>query len=381
MLLLGAPGTGKGTQGVRLAERYGARHVSTGDLLRAQVAEGTELGWQVQPFMDRGDLVPDELILATVLEDVLGASSPPSYVLDGFPRTVPQAKAAYEQAVRIGRTLHAVLSLEIATEEITRRLQERARLQGRADDDRETVLHRIREYDEKTLPLMQYYDGRGILLHIDASGEVDDVTRRMLEALDGLPDPDRAALATVLAMTAPLSVDHTAGELTLKTGRAGIGSKVGHDLTLRVREWSGRAVVGDNGEVSSVAVTAALQSLEVVRGDGGVKPLSEKDKATILRNALDSMKATVNPEAVLEAAGISLAAGQTRVTGQLTIAGVTKPQALDLVIQREGAQVRVQVRGEIVQSEFGIKPYSGMLGALKVRDMVELTATLTVTVE
>lgn len=94
LLLLGAPGSGKGTQGERLAQRYGARHVSTGELLRTQVTAGTELGRQAQPYMDRGDLVPDELLVAMVLEDVLGPSSPPGYVLDGFPRTLRQAKAA-----------------------------------------------------------------------------------------------------------------------------------------------------------------------------------------------------------------------------------------------------------------------------------------------
>lgn len=92
LLLLGAPGSGKGTQGERLAERYGARHVSTGELLRTQVKAGTELGRQVKPFMDRADLVPDELLVEVVLEDVLGPHSPPSYLLDGFPRTLPQAR-------------------------------------------------------------------------------------------------------------------------------------------------------------------------------------------------------------------------------------------------------------------------------------------------
>lgn len=187
LLLLGAPGSGKGTQGVRLAERYGARHVSTGDLLRAQVADQTDLGQRAQPYMDRGDLVPDELILAMVLDDVLGPDSPESFILDGFPRTVAQARAAYEQAVRYGRTLHAVVCLDIAHDELVARLDQRGRESGRADDTAETVRHRIEEYEQKTLPLLDYYNGRDILLRVDAVGEVDEVTQRIWQALDAMP--------------------------------------------------------------------------------------------------------------------------------------------------------------------------------------------------
>lgn len=187
LLLLGAPGAGKGTQGVRLAERYGARHVSTGDLLRAQVAEGTELGRAAQPYMDRGDLVPDDLILGMVLEDVLGPSSPASFVLDGFPRTVAQAKAAYEQALASDRVLDAVLSLDLDHDELVRRLEARGQDSGRVDDDMQTVLHRIEEYEQKTLPLRDYYDGRDILIRIDAVGSVDEVSARIYAALDALP--------------------------------------------------------------------------------------------------------------------------------------------------------------------------------------------------
>ena len=187
LLLLGAPGSGKGTQGVRLAERYDAGHVSTGDLLRAQVAEGTELGQQAEPYMARGDLVPDELIVAMVLVDVLGPHSAPSFVLDGFPRTVPQARAAYEQAVETDRILHAVICLDISHDVLLDRLDQRARELGRADDNEKSILHRIEEYEEKTLPLLDYYQGRGILLRLDGTGEIDDVTARIFTALDAMP--------------------------------------------------------------------------------------------------------------------------------------------------------------------------------------------------
>ncbi len=184
LLLLGAPGSGKGTQGVRLAERYGARHVSTGDLLRAQVAEGTELGRRAQPYMDRGDLVPDELVLEMVLDTVVGGTSPESYVLDGFPRTVGQAEAAYARAAAADRTLHAVVCLDVDQAELVARIEERGRDSGRSDDTAETARHRIAEYEQKTRPLMEHYAGRGILLRVDATGDVDEVTARIVAALD-----------------------------------------------------------------------------------------------------------------------------------------------------------------------------------------------------
>lgn len=182
--MLGPPGSGKGTQGVRLAERYDARHVSTGDLLRQEVAAGTDLGRQAQPHMDRGDLVPDELILEMVLVDVVGPGSPPSFVLDGFPRTLAQARAAYEQAVAADRVLHAAVLLVVAEDELVARLLQRGQESGRADDEEETVRHRLRQYEQKTQPLLDFYADRDILVRVDAAGEVDAVTSRIVAALE-----------------------------------------------------------------------------------------------------------------------------------------------------------------------------------------------------
>lgn len=175
-------------------------------------------------------------------------------------------------------------------------------------------------------------------------------------------------------MSLQINAGPSAGTLTLQTGRAGIGSKVGHDLTLRVGTWSALAEVEDSGHVSSIRVVAALPSLEVLKADGGLKPLSDKDKDAILSNALSTLKARIHPEAVFEADGLQLSAGNTRVTGQLSIGGATKPQQMDVTVTMSGDRADVQVRCQVVQSQFGIKPYSGMLGALKVRDMVEVTA-------
>ncbi len=179
-------------------------------------------------------------------------------------------------------------------------------------------------------------------------------------------------------MTSRIEIDQRVGDLTLHTGRAGVGSRVGHDLTLRVGRWSAQADLDDAGDLSALRLVAALDSLEVLRGDGGLKPLSEKDKKTILANAMDTMKARAHPELSLDAPDLRVAAGQSRITGQVSVAGATRPQIVDLTVTRAGGQVQVQVRCDLVQSDFGIKPYSGMLGALKVRDAVEVRADLTI---
>jgi adenylate kinase len=182
--MLGPPGSGKGTQGVRLAERYSARHVSTGDLLREEVSAGTELGREAQPYMDRGDLVPDELILEMVLQDVVGPGSPPSFVLDGFPRTLEQARAAYDQAVAADRVLHAVVCLDVPEDDLVARLLQRGEGSGRADDTEDTVRHRLTQYEQKTQPLLDFYAARDILVRVPAAGEVDEVTARIVAALE-----------------------------------------------------------------------------------------------------------------------------------------------------------------------------------------------------
>jgi polyisoprenoid-binding protein YceI len=167
-------------------------------------------------------------------------------------------------------------------------------------------------------------------------------------------------------------VDQTAGEITLHTGRQGVGSAVGHDLTLRVGAWSATAQLDQQGRATGVRVVAQLASLEVVRGDGGLKPLSDKDRRTILDNALRTLKATQHPELVFEATGLALGEGRTRVEGTVSLAGSSAPQTVDVVV----SAASLTATAEVVQTAFGIKPYSGMLGALKVRDAVEVRATV-----
>ncbi|MEO6885122.1 MAG: adenylate kinase [Jatrophihabitantaceae bacterium] len=183
VLLIGPPGSGKGTQGARLATRLDLVHIAAGDLLRAQVAAGTPLGRQVSGLMERGELVPDTVIMGLLMPEVLAAAEANGYLLDGFPRSVEQAREARKLVEKVGASPDAVLYLDVPREELTRRILARASAQGRADDNAETVANRLRVFDEATLPLVDYYRGRDLLHVIDADQDEDAVTAAMLTAL------------------------------------------------------------------------------------------------------------------------------------------------------------------------------------------------------
>jgi adenylate kinase len=185
IVLLGPPGAGKGTQAARVACRFGAPHIATGDIFRANVAEGSELGRAAQEYMDRGDLVPDDVVIAMVMERLADDDCASGFVLDGFPRTVNQAEALDRQLVDLGAPLHAVLCFEAAEEELLRRLAGRAAAQHRADDAEQTIRHRLEVFAIKTRPLIDYYAHRGLLVNVDAIGPIEAVTKRILDELDG----------------------------------------------------------------------------------------------------------------------------------------------------------------------------------------------------
>jgi adenylate kinase len=186
LLLIGPPGSGKGTQGERLADRLGIEHIAAGDLLRAEVAAGTPLGRQVEAFMTRGDLVPDVVILSLLLPKVLAAAEGNGYLLDGFPRSVDQAIEARKLADQAGAGPDAVVYLDVPRDELVRRILARAAVEGRADDNPETVANRLKVFDEATHPLVEYYRERGLLHVIDANADEDAVTESILAALDGV---------------------------------------------------------------------------------------------------------------------------------------------------------------------------------------------------
>jgi len=178
VIFLGPPGAGKGTQAARLAEELSFKKLSTGDILRDHVARGTPLGLQVKPIMDRGDLVPDDLILALIREELSDR-----VIFDGFPRTIPQAEALDRLLEETGTKLLGVVLVEVPEEELVRRLLKRAELEGRSDDNEETIRRRLQVYREKTEPLIQYYEKTGALRRVDGLGTPNEVYARIRAAL------------------------------------------------------------------------------------------------------------------------------------------------------------------------------------------------------
>lgn len=186
IVLLGPPGAGKGTQAVRLAQHFDCPHVSTGDIFRSNVAEGTELGQIAKQYMDQGDLVPDKVVIAMVMDRLSAPDCVRGFLLDGFPRTVAQAEALDLRLVAQDSSLHAVLCFEAADEELFRRLAGRSAELKRSDDGEETIRHRLEVYATKTRPLVDYYMHRRLLSVVDAVGQVEEVTDRILDALGAM---------------------------------------------------------------------------------------------------------------------------------------------------------------------------------------------------
>lgn len=185
LILLGAPGAGKGTQGVRLAEHYGVAHVASGDILRAHVAEGTPLGKRVAAFVAEGELVPDDLVLAVVGRAVVEAMETGGYLLDGFPRTLAQAEQAYERATQGDIAADAVLFLDVPDEVAVERLVDRSATSGRIDDaSTDVIRHRLEVFHEQTYPLLDFYRQNDRLITIDAGPPPDEVFATIVAALD-----------------------------------------------------------------------------------------------------------------------------------------------------------------------------------------------------
>ncbi len=186
LVMLGPPGAGKGTQAVRLATHFRCGHVSTGDIFREHVANETPLGRTAQEYMDAGDLVPDEVVIAMVTERLAERDCFKGFVLDGFPRTVGQAEALDEWLESAGSPLDAALFFEIDEEELFRRLAGRSAALHRSDDREQTIRHRLEVFAAKTRPLVDHYKRRGLLLPVDSIGHVEEVTKRILDGLERL---------------------------------------------------------------------------------------------------------------------------------------------------------------------------------------------------
>ncbi len=193
LVLLGAPGSGKGTQAQVLRDALGVPHVSTGDLLRAAVRAGTALGLKAKEIMAAGRLVPDDVVLG-MLEERLGRDDArKGFILDGYPRNVAQCVALEALLARIGHALDVALKLEVPAALLVERIAGRARAEGRADDNPETVAERLRVYEEQTAPVAEHFAREGRLVVVDGVGSLEEVSARILAALRAGTEAARAS--------------------------------------------------------------------------------------------------------------------------------------------------------------------------------------------
>ena len=185
LVLLGAPGSGKGTQATRLKEALDVPHISTGDLLRAAVAAGTPLGQKAKAVMERGELVSDEIVLG-MLEERLGQDDVGNgFILDGYPRNLAQANALDGLLGRIGQPVDLAVQLDVGTELLIQRLAGRAQQEGRADDNPDSVRNRLRVYTDQTAPVIDFYRGQSKLVCVYGVGSMEEVSQRVLDAVKG----------------------------------------------------------------------------------------------------------------------------------------------------------------------------------------------------
>jgi len=185
LVLLGPPGAGKGTQAKRLAERLSVPAISTGDIFRANVSQGTELGLLAKRYMDAGEYVPDSVTNDMVRGRLAEPDTGNGFLLDGYPRTTAQVEVLDAILADAGLKLDVVLEITADTEEVVGRLLKRAEIEGRADDTEDVIRRRLEVYAEQTAPLTAVYGARGIVRRVDGMGEVDAVTDRIVEALEG----------------------------------------------------------------------------------------------------------------------------------------------------------------------------------------------------
>ncbi|MFT3754989.1 MAG: adenylate kinase [Pseudoxanthomonas sp.] len=183
LVLLGAPGSGKGTQATRLKDYLQVPHISTGDLLRAEVAAGSPLGVQAKEVMARGELVSDAILLGMLEDRFSRDDTKAGFILDGYPRNIAQAGALGELLHKLGQKFDAAVQLEVPTELLVERIAGRAAAEGRADDNPESVRKRLQVYTDQTAPVIEFYRQQGELTVIDGVGELDDVFNRIIEAI------------------------------------------------------------------------------------------------------------------------------------------------------------------------------------------------------
>ncbi|MGA8847517.1 MAG: adenylate kinase [Nocardioides sp.] len=188
LILMGPPGAGKGTQATHVAQHFGIPAISTGDIFRANVGQGSPLGLEAQKYMDAGEYVPDELTNKMVRNRIDEPDAVPGFLLDGYPRTTAQVEELDGMVAFTGHKIDAAVVLTVDSEELVQRLLQRAETDGRADDTEDVIRRRQEVYADQTEPLIELYRSRGVLVEVNGMGEVDEVTARIFAALDVVPE-------------------------------------------------------------------------------------------------------------------------------------------------------------------------------------------------
>ena len=184
LVIFGAPGSGKGTQSDKLISRYGLTHISTGEILRRNIAEGTPLGVVADKYISKGQLIPDDLVTEMLANEIDSHKGSKGFIFGGFPRTIPQAEALDKLLEERGESVHSVIGLEVPDEELVERLLNRGKVSGRSDDNLETINNRLQVYHSTTSPLKDFYLEAGKYASIEGQGEIEHITDRIVEAID-----------------------------------------------------------------------------------------------------------------------------------------------------------------------------------------------------
>ena len=337
IVLLGAPGSGKGTQSQRLVDRLGIPQISTGDLLRAAVANGTELGVKAKEAMDAGRLVDDDIVLGMIRERLGEPDAQPGFILDGFPRNIAQAEALDSLLEELGKPLDSVVQMDVDYSELTRRIAGRRtcsncgrvfnlltcppgqaesetcpktggphQLFQRPDDNEATVAERLKVYDQKTKPLIEFYRGHGILRSIDAEGDLDEVTGRLEKALGAPTDAMTSALASVAAKKTPSSGKVVAARRAAKRppSKHAAARKSGAKKT-PVKKTAGKTAVARGASRKGAAKTGGAKK-------GPAKKVPAKKAARKALSKQAAAKKTAGKKAVAKGAARSKAKGRKK---------------------------------------------------------------------
>ncbi len=184
LIIFGPPGSGKGTQSIHIANKYNLAHISTGDIFRSEIKNETELGLKVKGLIEKGELVPDELLIDILKSAMNKFKNVDGFIFDGFPRTIPQARDLDEVMDEMNDYINIVLALDVNDDEVIARLLKRAELEGRKDDNEEVIINRLNIYKEQTEPLLEYYANRDKLKMIHGIGSIEDIFKSLCEAID-----------------------------------------------------------------------------------------------------------------------------------------------------------------------------------------------------